>query len=189
MRSKGRNYGMDARAERNLCALMRERGQLAAIEINGQMRAGMLCTLAGNELYMHVIAHDPAFDELRLGYLCCVLGIEAAITQRLQRFHFLWGWYDYKTRLGGQRRALEHALLWRSGLAACRHPLLCLRQHWLGLKAALRERRLLHQQAQASQAARAAHAGPMAHGAPAANTADTSDAGPVPFARGTGHVH
>ena len=90
MRAKGRTYGMDAREERALCALMRERGQLATIEIDGQVRAGMLCTLAGNDLYMHVITHDPAFDELRLGYLCCVLTIEAAITQRRRRFHFLW---------------------------------------------------------------------------------------------------
>ena len=157
MRAKGRTYGMDAREERALCALMRERGQLATIEIDGQVRAGMLCTLAGNDLYMHVITHDPAFDELRLGYLCCVLTIEAAITQRRRRFHFLWGWYDYKTRLGGQRRALEHVLLWRSWQAVCRHPLLFVHQQWLQLKATLRQRRLLHQQAQARQAARAAH--------------------------------
>ncbi len=147
MRAKGRTYGMDAREERRLCALMRERGQLAAIEVDGHMRAGLLCTLAGNDVYMHVIAHDPAFDELRLGYLCCILCIEAAIAQRMHRFHFLWGWYDYKVRLGGQRQTLEHALLWRSRVAASRHPLMLLRQQWLSLKSALRERRLARQAA------------------------------------------
>ncbi len=145
MRAKGRTYGMDAREEQRLCALMRERGQLASIEVDGQMRAGLLCTLSGNDVYMHVIAHDPAFDELRLGYLCCVLFIEAAIAQRRQRFHFLWGRYDYKLRLGGQRQPLEHALLWRSRMAAGRHPLLFLRQQWLSLKSVLRERRLARQ--------------------------------------------
>lgn len=145
MRAKGRTYGMDAREERRLCALMRERGQLAAIEVDGHMRAGLLCTLAGNDVYMHVIAHDPAFDELRLGYLCCVLCIEAAIAQRRHRFHFLWGWYDYKVRLGGQRQVLEHALLWRSRTAAWRHPLMYMRQQWLALKSVLRERRLARQ--------------------------------------------
>ncbi len=141
MRAKGRTYGMDACEERRLCALMRERGQLASIEVDGHMRAGLLCTLAGNDVYMHVIAHDPAFDEMRLGYLCCVLCIEAAIAQRLHRFHFLWGWYDYKIRLGGQRQALEHALLWRNRRAAWRHPLWFMRQQWLSLKSVLRERR------------------------------------------------
>ncbi|MEO0317258.1 MAG: hypothetical protein RL404_935 [Pseudomonadota bacterium] len=152
MRAKGRSYGMDAREERRLWTLMRERGLLATIEVDGRMRAGLLCTLAGNDVYMHVIAHDPAFDELRLGYLCCVLCIEAAIAQRRHRFHFLWGWYDYKVRLGGQRRVLEHALLWRSRVAACRHPILFLRQQWLGLRALLREQRQARQIRTARQA-------------------------------------
>ena len=157
MRAKGRSFGMDAGEERRLCALMRERGQLATIEVDGHVRAGLLCTLAGNDVYMHVIAHDPAFDELRLGYLCCVLCIEAAIAQRKQRFHFLWGWYDYKVRLGGQRQALAHALLWRSRLAACRHPWEFMHQQWRALKAALRERRDARRQTQAMQAAHSVH--------------------------------
>lgn len=142
MRAKGRSFGIDAQQERQLCELMKERGQLATIEIDGRLRAGLLCTLAGNDIYMHVVAHDPAFDELRLGYLCCVLGIEAAIAQGLHRFHFLWGWYDYKRRLGGQRRVLHHALLWRSRLAAWRHPWVLLAQTLTGLKSRLRERRI-----------------------------------------------
>ncbi len=150
MRAKGRRYGMDAQQERQLYALMRERGLLMAIEIDGQLRAGLLCTLAGEELYMHVVAHDPGHDALRLGYLCCILGIEAAIAQGLKRFHFLWGWYDYKQRLGAQRRVLHHALLWRSPLAACRHPLQLIRQWLLGLRSALRERRMARQLARRS---------------------------------------
>ena len=82
-----------------------------------------------------------------------MLCIEAAIAQGMHRFHFLWGWYDYKVRLGGQRHVLEHALLWRSRMALCRHPLLFLRQQWLGLKAALRERRMARQARQSRDAA------------------------------------
>ncbi len=142
MRAKGNSYGMDARSERALCALMRERGWLAALEIDGRLCAGLLCTVAGREVYMHVIAHDPDFDALRPGYLCCALAIEAAIAQQLKRFHFLWGWYDYKVRLGGQRRLLEHGWMWRGWLAACRHPLWLLRQQLRVVKALMRERRM-----------------------------------------------
>lgn len=109
---------------------MRERGQLSLIEIDGEIRAGLLCTLSGNEITMHVIAHDPAFDELRLGFLCCALTVQDAIAQGLQRFHFLWGHYDYKTRLGGRRVALSKVLLLRTQFSALHHPQRVLSQ-WL----------------------------------------------------------
>lgn len=122
MQAKGRRFGMDDQEQHRLCTLMHERGQLSVLEIDGQIRAGLLCTRAGADLTMHVIAHDPAFDDLRLGFLCCVLTIRDAIAHGLQRFHFLWGHYDYKTRLGGQCVVLSQVLLLRSGCHAWRHP-------------------------------------------------------------------
>ncbi len=122
MKAKGRSFGMNAVDERRLCALMHERGQLSVIEIDGEVRAGLLCTLAGNDITMHVIAHDPAFDDLRLGFLCCVLTLQDAIAQGLQRFHFLWGHYDYKTRLGGRRIELAQVVLLRARRFAWLHP-------------------------------------------------------------------
>lgn len=122
MQAKGRRFGMDDEDQRRLCALMRERGQLSVIEIDGVVRAGLLCTLAGDDIAMHVIAHDPAFDDLRLGFLCCVMTVQDAIAQGRQRFHFLWGHYDYKTRLGGKPVALTQLLLLRARRHALRHP-------------------------------------------------------------------
>jgi CelD/BcsL family acetyltransferase involved in cellulose biosynthesis len=113
MQAKGKHFGMNAVDERKLCQLMLERGQLSLINIDGEPRAGLLCTRVGRDVFMHVIAHDPAFDDLRLGYLCCALAIEAAITHGDQRFHFLWGRYDYKTRLGGERQILSRVLIFR----------------------------------------------------------------------------
>lgn len=133
MEKKGRRFGMSAAEEHGLVALMRERGWLTLIEIDGKARAGLLCTQAGDDVYMHVVAHDPALDDLRLGYLCCVLTIQDAIERSMQRFHFLWGHYDYKTRLGGQRVELRQLLLLRTPLAALWHPRLLLMQ----LRAAL----------------------------------------------------
>lgn len=122
MQAKGRRFGMDEQEQQRLCALMRERGQLSVIEVDGEVRAGLLCTLAGNDMAMHVIAHDPAFDDLRLGFLCCALTVQDAIAQGLQRFHFLWGHYDYKTRLGARPVALTQVLLLRARRHAWRHP-------------------------------------------------------------------
>ncbi len=137
MQVKGRRFGMDEEDERRLCALMYERGQLSVIEIDGEIRAGLLCTLAGNDITMHVIAHDPAYDDLRLGFLCCVMTIQEAIAQGLQRFHFLWGHYDYKTRLGGRRTALSQVLLMRGYGFALLHPRLIGAQWISGLRTAL----------------------------------------------------
>jgi len=137
MQAKGRRFGMDEQEERRLCALMGERGQLSVIEIDGEIRAGLLCTLAGNDITMHVIAHDPAFDDLRLGFLCCVMTVREAIAQGLQRFHFLWGHYDYKTRLGGRRIELSQVLLLRRRGSALLHPQLVGAQWLCGLRTAL----------------------------------------------------
>jgi hypothetical protein len=71
---------------------------------------------------MHVIAHDPAYDDLRLGLLCCALTIEDAITRGCHQFHFLWGRYDYKTRLGGEREALSQVFVFRDLSAFLQRP-------------------------------------------------------------------
>lgn len=122
MQVKGKRFGMSAAEERQICQIMLERGQSSIIEIDGKLRAGLLCTLVDGEVYMHVIAHDPAYDDLRLGFLCCALTIEDAIAKGCQRFHFLWGQYDYKTRLGGEREILSQVLVFRDAWSLVQQP-------------------------------------------------------------------
>ena len=122
MSRKGRAFNMSEQEAQCLRAMIRECGQLSVIEIQGEMCAGLLCTQLEKSVFMHVIAHDPRHDDLRLGFLCCALTIEAAIASRAERFHFLWGFYDYKIRLGGQRRGLYSALIFRSWLHGFSHP-------------------------------------------------------------------
>lgn len=122
MHVKGKRFGMSAAEEYQVCQLMLERGQLSIIEIHGKLCAGLLCTRVGGDVFMHVIAHDPAYDDLRLGLLCCALTIEDVIRRRCQRFHFLWGRYDYKTRLGGERQALSRILIFRSTWGLMQQP-------------------------------------------------------------------
>jgi hypothetical protein len=124
MSRKGRSFNMSEREVKCLRAMIRECGQLSVIEIQGEICAGLLCTRLEKSIFMHVIAHDPRHDDLRLGFLCCALTIEAAIASRAERFHFLWGFYDYKTRLGGQRQSLYRAVMFRSWWHCFSHPLL-----------------------------------------------------------------
>lgn len=139
MAHKGRSFNMGAREAHCLRAMIRECGQLSVIEIQGEICAGLLCTRLEKSIFMHVIAHDPRHDDLRLGFLCCALTIEAAIASRAERFHFLWGFYDYKTRLGGQRQSLHRALVFRSWWHGLAHPLL------LGAQLIQRARRKIRQ--------------------------------------------
>jgi hypothetical protein len=141
MMRKHRRFGMSEAEQCSLRQMMQERGLLSVIEIDGEIRAGLLCTLAGDDLFMHVIAHDPAFDDLRLGFLCCALTIQEAIDRRLRRFHFLWGHYDYKTRLGSEHRALSRVLLLRTPLACLMQPKLMLTQLIAFMRAWLRRQR------------------------------------------------
>jgi hypothetical protein len=122
MQVKGKRFGMSAAEQHQICQIMLERGQLSIIEIDGQPCAGLLCTSVGGEVFMHVIAHDPTYDDLRLGFLCCALTIEDAIAKGCQKFHFLWGQYDYKTRLGGEREILSQVLVFRDAWSLLQQP-------------------------------------------------------------------
>ena len=80
----------------------------------GRVRAGVACTHVGGHAYMHVIAHDPAFDQARLGLLCCYLSICESIRRGMREYHLLSGRYDYKRRLLGQEREYDRIVVYRS---------------------------------------------------------------------------
>ena len=131
MKIKGRKFGIDSVEENNLKALMRERGLVTMMYAEGKLCAGLLSTVCDKDVFMHVIAHNPAYDDLRLGFLCCCQTIQLCIANGMQRFHFLWGEYDYKTRLGGQRQELVDLVIYKSLWHTILHPKL-VGKIWLG---------------------------------------------------------
>ncbi len=122
MQRKGKAFAMSDSEEVQLCMQMQQVGMLFALRLDGEICAGLLCSVTGRDICMHVIAHDPAHDDLRLGLVCCYLAIRHAIGLGLARFHFLWGHYDYKRRLGGSARPLYRVLVPRSRAHLFRHP-------------------------------------------------------------------
>lgn len=122
MANKGRPFAMDDGEQHRLVSLMHQCGFIAVIEIDAQVRAGLLCTQTGRDVYLHVIAHDPRHDDLNLGFLCCYMGIRSAIEQGCVRFHFLWGRSEYKPRFGARPRQLFAVALYKSRLHALTHP-------------------------------------------------------------------
>lgn len=75
---------------------------------------GVICTRIHDHVYMHVIAHDPTYDHLRLGKICCFLSICDAIERGSSTYHMLSGEYDYKYQFLGERRAYDKLVIYRS---------------------------------------------------------------------------
>ncbi len=147
MESKGRAFGMDSNDERKLRALLHERGLATMLFADGRLCAGLLCTVCEKDIYMHVISHDRQFDDLRLGFLCCCRTIGLCIEQGMHRFHFLWGEYDYKIRLGGVRQDLHDLAIFRSVSHALLHPFIVCRLGYAALRQSVRAWRNQHRRA------------------------------------------
>ena len=130
MEGKGKVQGIDDRELHRIQALASECGMLSVLRIDGRICAGTINFRAGNNYFLEVIAHDPRYNDYRLGTLCCYLTICECIARGGREYHFLWGPQDYKFRLAGVQQDLDHLVIYRSR----RHALLCPRLAWRNLR-------------------------------------------------------
>lgn len=114
MAEKGKTAGVGTQEEQRILRLMRECGLLSVLMIDGRVCAGTINYQVGDNYFLEVIAHDPTYNEYRLGTLCCYLTICACIERGGAEYHFLWGKNDYKYRLLGIERSLDHLTVYRS---------------------------------------------------------------------------
>lgn len=105
---------IDDEEERRILELLKLRGFVGVLTIEGRVCAGTINTCFGTNYFLQVLAHDPAYDEYGLGTLCCYLTICECIARRGSAYHFLWGQYEYKYRLLGVQRDLDHVAVYRS---------------------------------------------------------------------------
>lgn len=115
-RMAGRNkesYIDEAEAQRIVDMALRC-GLVSLITIDGRVCAGAINFRIGDHYFLKVIAHDSAYNDYRLGTLCCYLSICECIARGGKEYHFLWGRYDYKYRLLGVQRDLDHVAVYRS---------------------------------------------------------------------------
>lgn len=82
--------------------------------IDGRVCAGAICTRIGNQLFMHVLSHDPAYDAYSLGMLNSYLTVCGGIEHGGEDFHFLWGHGVWKKRLKACERPLDNLVVYRS---------------------------------------------------------------------------
>jgi len=116
MASKGKESINDEDTTRRIVQLARECGRIGVIMIDGRICAGSINYRVGANYFLETLAHDPAYDDYRLGTLCCYLTICECIRDGGGEYHFLWGQDEYKSRLLGVQRDLDDIVIYRSWL-------------------------------------------------------------------------
>lgn len=127
MTEKGKVPGIDQQAMQRIIRLVKECGMLSVVRIEGKICAGTINYRVGDNYFLEVIAHDPAFNDYRLGTLCCYLTICTCIERGGHEYHFLWGKNEYKFRLLGVERELDHLAVYRSHRHLVMHAATALR--------------------------------------------------------------
>jgi Acetyltransferase (GNAT) domain len=114
MASKGKASGMDESYASRLAVLSRSHGVACIATDGSRIVGGTLCTEVGAGWTLHVIAHDPNYNHVRLGLLCLLESVAEAIRGRARRFNFLWGASDYKLLFGAKIGTLQTRRYYRS---------------------------------------------------------------------------
>lgn len=137
------SYIDDMEAER-IINLAQRCGMLSVITIDGRVCAGAINFRIGDHYFLKVVAHDSVYNDYRLGTLCCYLAICECIARGGKEYHFLWGRYDYKYRLLGVQRDLDHVAVYRSRTHMLLNGRMVLRnllhQHWMVMRSRLQSR-------------------------------------------------
>jgi hypothetical protein len=116
MTAKAKVSSNDEEETERIIALAKESGFVCVATIGGDVCAGVIHYRLGPNFFMPVIAHDAQYNDYRLGTICCFLSICECIARGCREYHFLWGKYEYKYRLGGIQHDLDHLALYRSPL-------------------------------------------------------------------------
>jgi CelD/BcsL family acetyltransferase involved in cellulose biosynthesis len=114
MAGKCKSSDIDDLETQRIIRLAKECGIVGVIEIDGRVCAGTIGFRAGDNYFLNVLAHDPAYDQYWLGILCCYHTICECIARGGREFHFLWGEYAYKYMLMGVKRDLDNLIVYRS---------------------------------------------------------------------------
>jgi hypothetical protein len=89
-------------------------GFISLIRIDGRVCAGAICYQTGKTVTSHVNAHDPQYNQYRLGTLSCYLAVCESIRRGMKEFNLEWGGEEYKYALLGADRPFDHVLIYRS---------------------------------------------------------------------------
>jgi hypothetical protein len=138
MQNKNKVSANDEAALEQILQMSRATGLVGIVTIGGKLCAGAIGYRIGDNFFSWVRAHDPAYDDYRLGRLTGYLMINAAIARGICEYHFLWGREEHKAMLQGVERRFERVVFYRSRLHMARHAAVALDTIRIGLSRHLR---------------------------------------------------
>jgi CelD/BcsL family acetyltransferase involved in cellulose biosynthesis len=138
MQNKNKVSANDDAALEKILRLARATGLVGVVTVDGRLCAGVIGYQIGDHFFSWVRAHDPAFDDYRLGRLTAYLMIGAAIARGIREYHFMWGREEHKAMLQGVERRFERVVLYRSRLHMLRHAAVVLNTARIGWARRLR---------------------------------------------------
>jgi len=112
--SKNKRFGIAAAERTRIIGLAKLRGFVCVIRINGRVCAGTVNFRVGNAYFLEVIAHDPAYNDYRLGTICCYMTLCECIARGGIKYDFGGGRNHYKVKFLGVQQDMERVEIYRS---------------------------------------------------------------------------
>ena len=120
--AKKKRFGIDDQEVERIIRFARKGGLVSVLHIDGRLCAGMICQIVGSAYMAEVIAHDPAYNEYRLGALCYYRTICEAIARGATTVYMGGGREPYKARFLGVRQDMDRLELYRSHASMALSP-------------------------------------------------------------------
>lgn len=114
MSAKKRHFHYDEDGIQKLIKLVKEYGTILVAKNTSGICAGTICYRVGECYFMHILAHDPKYNEYGLGKFCCYLSVCEAINHGAKEYHFGWGRTNYKYAMGAKNVDLYRIEIYRS---------------------------------------------------------------------------
>jgi hypothetical protein len=107
------SYNSDEETQR-LIRLANAYGLVLTLRIDDRICAGAVCYRVGSTYFAQVLAHDPKFDEYKLGVVCCYLMICECIARGGREVRFGGSTHRYKFDFQGFLLRLDYLIVYRN---------------------------------------------------------------------------
>ena len=132
MDHKGKPQGITPDNENAILDIARCHGMLLTATIDERICAGAILFKLRDNYFSFVRAHDPAYDEYRLGLVGACHMVAECIARGGKELHFMWGREQHKSMLLGVERRLDRLTIYRSAWHLLLNPQVALKNAFLG---------------------------------------------------------